>query len=257
MITPSRIAGPSVTLPEYAIDPGPEFAPGFARQILSTVRSVVDRDPSTFDALDVGSGYGYTSAELARSCRSVVGIEPSPELHASALRLLETSQVTNLVYRQQSIYELTDRDLYDLVVLDNVLEHLPDQGEALRRISDAMRPGACLYILVPNKLWPVEHHYSLPFLGWLPLPIANRYLRLSGRGQSYAEASYAPTVGRLRRLLRQRRELRWQFALPADISLAQCGGSTLYRAGVGAIRRWPALWWISKALLVVAVKEGQ
>jgi 2-polyprenyl-3-methyl-5-hydroxy-6-metoxy-1,4-benzoquinol methylase len=251
-ISPAR----SEQLPEYAIDPGREYAAGFARQALSTVASVVPIDPTRLDVLDVGSGYGYTTAELARSCRTAIGIEPSADLYHAATRLRDELALPNLSFRHQSVYELEDKSAYDLVVLDNVLEHLPDQNEALRRISDAMRPGAVLYILVPNKLWPIEPHYRLLFLGYLPISLANRYLRSMRRGTDYTAASYAPTYGSLRRMLAKRPELQFRFVLPADISLAQKGSSLLYRGGVRAIAAWPLLWWISKALLVVAVKKS-
>jgi len=45
--------------------------------------------------------------------------------------------------------------------------------------------------------------------------------------------------------------------LPGDVALAQGGGSRLYRWGVAALRRCPALWTVSKTLLVVLVKSDR
>jgi len=227
----------------------------FARQILATCRPHLPADREHLDVLDVGSGYGHTAVELARTCRRVVGIEPSTELVAFARALKADCGTDNLEFRQQGIDELTDRSCYDLVVLDNVFEHLPDQPLALEKIAACLRPGGVAFILVPNKLWPVEVHYHLPFLSYLPLRLANAYLRLSGRGRDYRDASYAPTYRRLRRLLAARPELSYRFVLPADVSLAMAGRSWHYRLGVAAIRRWPWLWAISKAFLVIAVKR--
>jgi hypothetical protein len=44
--------------------------------------------------------------------------------------------------------------------------------------------------------------------------------------------------------------------LPADLSLASSGGALHYRLGFAAIKRFPWLWAISKAFLVLAVKHG-
>jgi hypothetical protein len=96
----------------------------------------------------------------------------------------------------------------------------------------------------------------LPFLSYLPLSLANRYLRWTGRGTDYTDASYAPTYWRLNRLLRARPELEYHYVLPADVALTTAGGSWLYRTGIAAIRRWPALWAISKAFLVIVVKHA-
>jgi len=225
-------------------------AAAFAKQILETVRPFVAAPPRS--ALDVGCGYGHTAVELARHCEHVVGIEPYAELAQHAAKIASP----NLEIRHGSIYELRDVERYDLIVLDNVLEHLPDQPAALAAMTRALRPGGALFILVPNKLWPVEVHYHLPFLGYLPVPLANRYLRWTGRGTDYTDASYAPTYWRMRRLLDAHPELSYRFALPADVSLAAGGSALHYRLGVAAIRRFPMLWAVSKAFLVVAVKHG-
>lgn len=229
-------------------------ASGFARQIVETCKPFSSKPPESWDVLDVGCGYGHTAAELARICRSVTGIEPSEPLAKEAVRL--AASVPRLTIRQASVYELEPSPEFDVVVLDNVFEHLPDSPRALAILSGCLRPGGVMYLLLPNKLWPIEAHYHLPFLSYLPLSWANRYLRWTGRGTDYTDASYAPTYWRLCRLLRERRELRFQFVLPADLRWTTAGAAWHYRLGVAALRRFPALWAISKAFLVVAVKHG-
>ena len=142
--------------------------------------------------LDVGCGYGFTTVELAKRCRHVVGIEPSAVLFESARRLQETCGLRNVEVRRASAADLVEEKTFDLALLDNVLEHIADQSQALDRISTALKPGGAVVIIVPNKLWPLEVHYGLPFLSYLPLPLANRYLRLTRRGKDYSDASYAP-----------------------------------------------------------------
>lgn len=229
-------------------------AVAFAKQILDTARPFLPQRP--LRVLDVGCGYGHTALELARHCASVVGIEPFESLAGHALQLQRSEQLANLEFRHQSIYDLPDRDRFDLVVLDNVFEHLPDQARALEILSGALRDGGVMYLLMPNKLWPIEVHYHLPFLSYLPVPLANRYLKLTGRGEDYTDASYAPTYFRLRKLLGARSELSYQFVLPADLSLSASGAALHYRMGVAAIKRVPWLWAVSKAFLVIAVKHG-
>ena len=141
------------------------------------------------------------------------------------------------------------------IVLDNVYEHLANQEDALRRMHRALRPGGVLYMLMPNRLWPREVHYGLPFLSWLPLRVANLYLRWSGRGTDYADASYARTYWTLRRSLRHH-DWSWRFALPADPSATHAGTPLHYRLGMSAIRRHPALWAVSKSFLVVAKRPS-
>ena len=112
-----------------------------------------------------------------------------------------------------------------------------------------------LYLLTPNKWWPIEAHYRLPFLAWLPLRQANRYLRWSGRGHDYTDASYAPSYRSLSAELDRHPELQWSMTLPGDPSATASGAPWHYRLGLAGLRRVPALWTISKALLVVARKR--
>lgn len=225
----------------------------FSEQILATCEPFHSRPYATWDVLDVGSGYGHTTAELARRCRTATGLEPARDLYEQSTELVGP-EAQNLQYRCTSVYELTDTDAYDLVVLDNVYEHLPDHATALEVLSRSIRPGGLLYILTPNKLWPIEAHYRLPLLALLPLRVANAYLRLTKRGVDYLDASYAPTYWSLKRAMSARHELTPRFVLPrygSEIDSVPLH----YRAGMAAIARVPALWSVSKSLLVVAVKS--
>jgi len=176
------------------------------------------------------------------------------DLHDVAQRLAE--DVPHLSFRQGGVHDLSEVEAFDLIVLDNVYEHLPAHELALERITAALRPGGLLYLLVPNRLWPLEVHYRLPFLSWLPLPLANRYLRWSGRGTDYTDASHAPTYWSLTRELNRNADLDWRLTLPGDPTATQAGSPLHYRVGMTVLAKVPALWAISKALLVVAVKRA-
>jgi SAM-dependent methyltransferase len=160
-----------------------------------------------------------------------------------------------LTFRQGGVEDIRERDAYDLVVLDNVYEHLPYHALALFNVSRALRPGGVLYMVIPNRAWPIEAHYRLPFLAWLRLPLANAYLRLSRRGTDYTDASYAPTLWGLRKQLDGRPELAWRLVLPEDPTATMAGTPWHYRLGMALLRRAPALWSVSKAVVVVAVKD--
>ena len=230
-------------------------ADAMARQVLATCRPWLAKPVAELDVLDVGSGYGRTAMELSRRCRRVVALEPALHLHTKAMASAATEEHGDLEHRHGGVEELTEVAAFDLVVLDNVYEHLPDHSLALQRVAAALRPGGVAFVLVPNKAWPIEAHYRLPFLSWLPLRWADRYLRWSGRGTSYLDASYAPTYRSLRRDVGRQPDLTAHFVLPHDPAATVAGTPAHYRWGMAALRRWPALWAISKALLVVLVKE--
>ena len=241
---PNKMSGHRTTL-----------ASQFAKQILETARPYLPVPDSDLNVLDIGCGYGYTTVEMSRVCRRAVGIEPSPGLYAKALALQDRERLDNLEFRRSSIQEIREREAYDLVVLDNVLEHLPDHDLAFSCISDLLRPGGVVFILVPNKLWPLEVHYGLPLLSYLPLTLANSYLRFTGRGYDYTDASYAPTYWGLNRLARRHHTVRYRYVLPADVTLATHGTAWHYQVGVRLIRRFPWLWAVSKNFLLIGVKN--
>jgi SAM-dependent methyltransferase len=248
------------TLPEYErhskrmFERG-DLGPGFARQIELTVAPFLDRPLSACAVLDVGCGYGHMAVELASKCATVVGMEPNAVLARHAAELCVRKSVNNMVIRNQPVDQLEDVESFDLAIMDNVFAHIPDQRSALRLMSRSLKPGGVAFILVPNKLWPIDASYDLPFLNYLPLRWANGYLRVFARGDDYRDASYAPTYRRLRHLLDERPELDARFTLPADISLAEGGRRWTYKVGIELLRRFPQLWMVSKSFLVVAKKR--
>jgi SAM-dependent methyltransferase len=235
------------------LDPAGERAADSARMILETTRPFRSTADSDLIALDVGCGYGYIAVALARSCRRVMAIEPSRDLYERAREV--TSGVPNVELRLMGVNDVAEQASFDLVILDNVFEHISDQPRALATIARVLKPRGLLYLLVPNKLWPIEAHYGLPFLSYLPLRWANRYLKMTGKGTDYTDASYAPTYGRLVRLLREA-GFDPQFVVPRDLSLTVSQGPLHYRIGAAVLRHAPWLWRVAKGFLVIAVRRS-
>jgi ubiquinone/menaquinone biosynthesis C-methylase UbiE len=72
----------------------------------------------------------------------------------------------------------------DVVVSFEVLEHLPDEHDALQEIRRVLKPGGDLIITVPNRWWIFETHGArlpllswnrVPFFSWLPRQLHQRY----------------------------------------------------------------------------------
>lgn len=237
-----------------AVERGPR-GEDFAKQILATIASDLAKPVDELDVLDIGCGYGHTALALAKKVRGIVGIEPCREPVVEAQRLQRQENASNVIFLHHMIDDYQPDKRFDLIILDNVLEHLPDQEAALTRLEEWLKLGGVLYLVVPNKWWPVEVHYYLPFLGWLPLDFANLYLRLTGKGQDYRDASYAPGFLRIVRLMNRRKNLTWRFALPANLAWTTAGEAWHYRMGIALLEHVPLLWAISKAFLIVAKKK--
>ncbi|NNL95813.1 MAG: class I SAM-dependent methyltransferase [Xanthomonadales bacterium] len=88
---------------------------------------------------------------------------------------------------------------FDTVLLNEVLEHVPDQQAGLDEIHRVLKPGGHLLVFSPNRGYPFETHgvrrkssgkslpFHTPFIPWLPLRIATRWLDFPARNYWPAE----------------------------------------------------------------------
>jgi SAM-dependent methyltransferase len=100
--------------------------------------------------LEIGCGTGNLTRLLLEKAEEVTAID----IHAAHLKLLATRVRVpdghKLSIKNQNIEEdMTDVSGFDTVVLVNVLEHLSQPDEALRRIYQALDPGGRVVVLVP------------------------------------------------------------------------------------------------------------
>ncbi len=230
-----------------------------AQEIFRLVERALPKPLADCDVLDVGCGAGNLALAMAKHARSVVGVEANETLVRRAHDRAQQTPVANAKFLQRDLFALGEVAKYDLIVCSTVLEHVPNGHRALTQIVRAMRPWGVLYLTVPNKLWPIECHYGLPFLSWLPLRMANWYVRVFRKATSYEDACYAPTYFQLRQLLRQF-PLRVEFRTPVNIAaevygMGHASYKWLYRLGKALIDRCPWFWIISKGFIVVAVKN--
>jgi len=136
-------------------------------------------------AVDVGCSGGFFVRALAPHFERVVGIDIDEAAlrHAQASCLVEGAV---FVQADSQRFPLPD-DSVELVVCNHVYEHVPDAAALLQEIWRVLRPGAVCYLGAASRLTPVEPHYKLPFLSWLPKVLAHRYMRWTGRGDRYYE----------------------------------------------------------------------
>jgi len=75
----------------------------------------------------------------------------------------------------------------DVVICNHIYEHVVDPVRLFAELQRVVRPDGVLYLGLGNKLGIIEPHYRLPFLSWLPRGLAHRYVRATGRAESYYE----------------------------------------------------------------------
>jgi len=93
--------------------------------------------------LDVGCGSGALAHDLAEKAgASVIGIDLSAANIDAARAMHAHPHVT---YRVGDVRDEVPGGPFDVVILSNVLEHLPDRAAFLRRLKDELRPGRFLF----------------------------------------------------------------------------------------------------------------
>ena len=153
--------------------------------------------------LDAGCGGGEYVRALAGRGADPTGIECVEDKLAAAWRL--PPEIARRIRRGDLEHTGLAAGCMDAVLLNEVLEHVPDDRAALAEAYRVLRPGAHLLVLSPNRLHPFETHgvfarrsgrrisHATPFVPWVPLSVGRRVFR-------YWARNYWP--GELRRLVR-------------------------------------------------------
>jgi SAM-dependent methyltransferase len=99
------------------------------------------------EVLEVGAGHGTITERIAGPGRRVVATDLS-ERCVDVLRE-RFAAASNVEVRLGPIEAAAPGGPYDSAVLINVLEHIPDDQQALTQLSDLLKPGGRLVLWVP------------------------------------------------------------------------------------------------------------
>ena len=130
---------------------------------------------------DVGAGTGIIKNALeVEFSKSIVGFDIDYAFIIERDRMV-AADATRLPVPPES---------FDLVLLNHIYEHVADQAALFREAHRILKPGGVAYVSSGNRLAIMEPHYRLPFLSWLPNPVADRYVRWTRRGSGYDDIRF-------------------------------------------------------------------
>ena len=148
--------------------------------------------------LEIGCGLGLYLNRIAPGAALTVGVE----YEADRARLAaENVDGATVVTAANEALPFADGS-FDIVLTNEVIEHVTDDGRSAREMVRVLRPGGRIVLFCPNRWYPVEQHGvywrgryrfgNIPLVNYLPDPLRDR---LAPHVRTY-------TLRRLRRLFR-------------------------------------------------------
>lgn len=200
-----------------------------AKKIISVVTHFLGRPRlDGMRVLDLGCSAGFCCDELAAAGASVTGVDIDvPGLSRAVRRFADSAR---FVCGDGSALPLRTGSV-DLIVFNHIYEHVVDADLVVAEIRRVMAPDGVVYLGLGNRLGIMEPHYRLPLLSYLPPAAADRYVRLTGRGEQYYER-YRTRAGLLRMLAGMRV---WDYTLPVIVEPARFAAVGEFPASVSQL----------------------
>jgi SAM-dependent methyltransferase len=109
--------------------------------------------------LDAGSGTGVFAFELARRFpdASILGIDLLKEATDVCTYIAEKTRAFNIEFRQEQIENMKEVNVFDLILCVDILEHIEDDLNALKKLYQSAAPNGILVLHVPalHRRYPV------------------------------------------------------------------------------------------------------
>ncbi len=200
-------------------------------------RKVEQRDGRRLRVIDVGGAPGFWDTLHADVPADVtmVNIEPDPQTPARHGQIAFTTVAADA----RDLKRWGDGE-FDLVVSNSVIEHVGMWSDIARAAGEMKRLAAHGWVQTPAFGFPVEPHFALPFVHWLPVPLRAALVpHLPHQGYEHLRLG---SLGDARRAVEEinlltAREMRFLFP-EAELLRERVFGLTK-----SFIAAWPRGWW--------------
>lgn len=141
---------------------------------------------SHFKLLDIGSSTGIIDNYLAKKFGKVYGVDIDTE----AINFAKSKfRAPNLIFQKSDGLKLNfPENFFNVVICTHIYEHVSNPTLLMNEVYRVLKPGGICYFAAINRLWPLEPHYNLLFLSWLPKTLANFYTRITKKASEYYES---------------------------------------------------------------------
>lgn len=157
-----------IPLAEHDIQNAP---PAEIESELAALAPRTGKPPGDIAVLDFGCGRGQLVGQLRRQGWRAFGIEVGEEFVAAGNPFL-----SGLYADEHPILSMVNAagsadfpaGFFDIVIADQVFEHVADLNKVAADIARLLKPGGVLLGMFPARFRLIEPHYRLPLVHWLP-----------------------------------------------------------------------------------------
>lgn len=116
--------------------------------------------------LDIGSGIGYSLKVAKELGWQAVGVEPNFILEAYSRNVLKLNTVNGYLSEDtmNTIKEMLPDGLADYILIDNVLEHIPEPVVFFQNALSLIKPGGLILVAIPPIDWLRLGLASIPYM---------------------------------------------------------------------------------------------
>ena len=100
--------------------------------------------------LDIGCGGGILSEELCKHGAKVTGIDSSSKSISIAEQHAKQNNY-DIKYINKSIFEITDLDIYDFVICFEMIEHISEPNDLIKKIKEHSSKKSGLFLSTINR----------------------------------------------------------------------------------------------------------
>jgi len=166
------------------------------------------------NCLDIGCGSGGTSIALAQNGAQVTALDHNAaRVNLLKARLGQESAI-QVLHTDAHTLQFPDQQ-FDLVILQDVIEHLPKPQEALNEIYRVLKTGGLLYFSTPNRWSPLnfisDPHWNLPLVAALPRKQVAFFITQIARREKEIRPDFAALLS-LRKIQRLLQKDRFELA---------------------------------------------
>ncbi len=166
-----------------------------AEKIILTLK-MIRQNLGELCCLDIGCSSGVITSEAQPFFKYMVGID----YDVAGLTLISDEQKKQSLFIRGDAMQLPfSNQSFDAIICAQIYEHVPDDHKLFSEIERVIRPGGVMFFSGPNKLFPIEPHYYLPFIHWFPEKTADLFLK-KVKGKPYFDIK-SRTIWNLRKIL--------------------------------------------------------